>query len=167
MTLKPSKLNTSSPITQLDSQIITDLILTPLMGVADIKKDGRVDFVGGIRGHKELVKRCDEDCVAAIAMYPIKIEELISVADANLIMPPKSTWFEPKPRSGFVVRCWESSNTAKASRKISAKPTPVKAKPQSKLVSKQVESDSTTSKESKETMATPKKSISQKRNDKA
>jgi uncharacterized protein (DUF1015 family) len=115
MTLKPSKLNTSSPITQLDSQILTDLILTPLVGVTDIKKDPRVDFVGGIRGHKELVKRCNEDCVVAIAMYPTKIEELISVADAGLIMPPKSTWFEPKPRSGFVVRCWASGKTGKAS----------------------------------------------------
>ena len=117
MTLKPSKLDKSSPITQLDSQIITDLILTPLMGVTDIKKDGRVDFVGGIRGHKELVKRCNDDCVAAIAMHPVTIDELISVADANLIMPPKSTWFEPKPRSGFVVRCWPSGLTAKTTPK--------------------------------------------------
>ena len=106
MALKPSKLNTESPVSQIDAQIITDLILTPLIGITDIKKDGRVDFVGGIRGHKELEKRCKEDCVAAIAMHPITIDELLNVADAGLIMPPKSTWFEPKPRSGFVVRVW-------------------------------------------------------------
>ena len=107
MTLKQGKLNKKSAVTQIDSQIITDLILTPLVGITDIKKDPRVDFVGGIRGHKELEKRCNEDCVAAIAMKAVTIEELLDVADAGLIMPPKSTWFEPKPRSGFVVRCWD------------------------------------------------------------
>ena len=107
MTLKPGKLNKTSAVTQIDSQVMTELILTPLIGITDVKKDGRVDFVGGIRGHKELEKRCDEDCVAAIAMKAVTIEELLDVADAGLIMPPKSTWFEPKPRSGFVVRCWD------------------------------------------------------------
>ena len=107
MTLKPGKLNKTSAVTQIDSQVMTELILTPLIGITDIKADGRVDFVGGIRGHKELEKRCDEDCVAAIAMKAVTIEELLDVADAGLIMPPKSTWFEPKPRSGFVVRCWD------------------------------------------------------------
>ena len=107
MTLKPGKLNKKSAVTQIDASIVTELILTPLIGITDIKKDGRVDFVGGIRGHKELEKRCSEDCVAAIAMKAVTIEELLDVADAGLIMPPKSTWFEPKPRSGFVVRCWD------------------------------------------------------------
>jgi uncharacterized protein (DUF1015 family) len=65
-----------------------------------------IGFVGGIRGIAELKKRCAEDCVAAIAMYPVKISQLLAVADAAKIMPPKSTWFEPKPRSGFIVRCF-------------------------------------------------------------
>ena len=77
------------------------------MGITDIRGDDRIDFVGGIRGLPELVKRCKEDAIAAIAMYPVSLQELMSVADAGLIMPPKSTWFEPKPRSGFVVRCFE------------------------------------------------------------
>ena len=86
---------------------MTDLILTPLLDIKDVKKDPRIDFVGGIRGHKELERRCKEDCVAAIAIKPIKIEQLLAVADADQIMPPKSTWMEPKPRSGFVVRVFE------------------------------------------------------------
>ena len=63
----------------------------------------RVDFVGGIRGLKELEKRCEEDCVAAIAMYPTTLDELMEVADNGEIMPPKSTWFEPKLRSGIFI----------------------------------------------------------------
>jgi uncharacterized protein (DUF1015 family) len=78
-------------------------VLSPLLGIHDLKKDTRIDFVGGIRGHKELERRCKDDCVAAFALYPCSVAELLDVADANLIMPPKSTWFEPKPRSGFVV----------------------------------------------------------------
>jgi uncharacterized protein (DUF1015 family) len=81
--------------------------LTPILGIQDIRTDDRIDFVGGIRGLDELVKRCNEDCIAAIAMYPVTLKELMEVADAGLIMPPKSTWFEPKPRSGFAVRCFD------------------------------------------------------------
>jgi len=106
MKLKVEKLDTSTPITQLDSQILTDLVFSPLLNITDIKNDPCIDFVGGIRGHIELMKRCDEDCVAAFALKPCEIQEVMSVADADMIMPPKSTWFEPKPRSGFVVRCW-------------------------------------------------------------
>ena len=107
ISLKPEKLDKTNVISQLDSQIMTEKILTPLVGIKEIKKDSRVEFVGGIRGHSELEKRCSEDCVAAIAMKPVLLEELIAVADAGKIMPPKTTWFEPKPRSGFVVRCWD------------------------------------------------------------
>lgn len=107
MNLKESSLDKSSPISQLDSQVLTDLVLTAICGITDIKKDNRIDFVGGIRGHKELERRCNDDCVVAFAMYPITIEELMSVADADMIMPPKSTWFEPKPRSGLVMRVFD------------------------------------------------------------
>ena len=85
----------------------TKLILRKILDIQDVKRDNRVDFVGGIRGHKELVRRCQTDCLVAIAMHPCTIDELLDVADAELIMPPKSTWFEPKPRSGFVMRCFD------------------------------------------------------------
>ena len=105
--LKHEKLDLSTPVSQLDSQILTDTVLGPILGIEDLKKDSRIDFVGGIRGHEELEKRCLNDCAAAFALHPVNIEELLSVADAGLIMPPKSTWFEPKPRSGFCVRVFD------------------------------------------------------------
>ena len=105
--LKHDKLDLSTPVSQLDSQILTDTVLAPILGIEDLKKDSRIDFVGGIRGHEELEKRCLSDCAAAFALHPVNIEELLSVADAGLIMPPKSTWFEPKPRSGFCVRVFD------------------------------------------------------------
>jgi uncharacterized protein (DUF1015 family) len=107
LALKPASLDTSSPVTVIDSHMLTELVLKPILGIEDIKKDPRIDFVGGIRGLQELEKRCSEDCVAAFAMFPVQMEELLNVADAGLIMPPKSTWFEPKPRSGFVLRCFK------------------------------------------------------------
>jgi len=87
--------------------MLTDFVLSPILGITDIRGDDRIDFIGGIRGLAELEKRCKEDCVAGFAMFPVSIEELLAVADAGMIMPPKSTWFEPKPRSGFVVRCFD------------------------------------------------------------
>lgn len=69
----------------------------------DPKTDDRIDFVGGIRGKKELERRCHLDCMAAFAMYPTSIQQLFAVADAGLLMPPKSTWFEPKLRSGLFI----------------------------------------------------------------
>lgn len=107
MDLKQTSLDRSTPISQLDAQILTDLVFKPICDIVDLKKDQRIDFVGGIRGHKELVRRCGVDCVAAIAMYPCTMEEVMDVADADMIMPPKSTWFEPKPRSGLIMRCFE------------------------------------------------------------
>lgn len=84
--------------------MLNDLILDKILHIKDVRTDKRIDFVGGIRGIKELENRCEDDCVAAFAMHPVTVEELMRVADANLIMPPKSTWFEPKPRDGFVIR---------------------------------------------------------------
>ena len=94
-------------IKMLDSQILTDHVLSPLLSISDLRSDERIDFVGGIRGLDELVKRCNEDCDAAFAMYPVQLQELMDIADAGLIMPPKSTWFEPKARDGFVIRCFD------------------------------------------------------------
>ena len=104
MSMREDKIDHSTPVSRLDSHIINELVLRQLIGITDIKRDNRVGFIGGIRGHKELERRCQKDCVAAIAMHPISVTELMDVADADLIMPPKSSWFEPKPRSGFVVR---------------------------------------------------------------
>ena len=107
MRIKEDKIDRTNAVTQLDSHVLTELVITPILGIKDIRGDDRIDFVGGIRGLDELVKRCNEDCIAAIAMYPVQLEELMAVADSGLIMPPKSTWFEPKPRSGLVVRCFD------------------------------------------------------------
>ena len=81
MTVKEEKVDTANVVKQLDTQLLTDLVLTPILGIKDIRGDDRIDFVGGIRGIEELVRRCEEDCVAAIAMYPVQIEELFAIAD--------------------------------------------------------------------------------------
>ncbi len=91
------------PVGGLDVSVLQEHLLAPVLGIADPKTDSRIDFVGGIRGLSELERRCHTDCVAAVAMYPTSIEELFAVADAGLLMPPKSTWFEPKLRSGLFI----------------------------------------------------------------
>lgn len=95
--------NPSDPVADLDVSILQEKLLGPVLGIGDPKTDGRIDFVGGIRGMEELVRRCEEDCAVAFAMYPTSIAELFAVADAGLLMPPKSTWFEPKLRSGLFI----------------------------------------------------------------
>lgn len=95
--------NPADPVADLDVSILQDKLLHPVLGIGDPKTDGRIDFVGGIRGMEELVRRCEEDCAVAFAMYPTSIAELFAVADAGLLMPPKSTWFEPKLRSGLFI----------------------------------------------------------------
>ena len=91
------------PVEGLDVSLLQNLVLEPLLGISDPKTDDRIDFVGGIRGLEELVRRTNEDCRVAFAMYPTSISELFDVADAGLLMPPKSTWFEPKLRSGLFI----------------------------------------------------------------
>jgi len=91
------------PVKDLDVAILQDYVLTPILGIEDPKTDKRIDFVGGIRGIGELERRCKSDCVAAFSMYPTDIHELFAVADAGLLMPPKSTWFEPKLLSGLFI----------------------------------------------------------------
>jgi len=94
----------ADPIESLDVQILQNRLLEPVLGIKDPRTDKRIDFIGGIRGTQELEKLVDSgDCQVAFSMYPTTIEQLISVADAGKIMPPKSTWFEPKLRSGLVV----------------------------------------------------------------
>lgn len=92
------------PVKSLDVSILQDTVFTPLLNIVDQRTDKRVDFIGGIRGLKELEKRVDSgDWKAAFALYPTSIESLMAIADANEVMPPKSTWFEPKLKSGLVV----------------------------------------------------------------
>mgnify|MGYP004612163013 FL=1 len=102
LTLKPEYGN-CDPVEGLDVSILQKQILEPILGIQDPKTDKRIDFVGGIRGLSELERRVHTDMKAAFAMYPTSIGELFAVADAGLLMPPKSTWFEPKLRSGLFI----------------------------------------------------------------
>jgi uncharacterized protein (DUF1015 family) len=97
----------SDPVASLDCSICQDQILAPVFGVADPRRDKHVDFVGGIRGIQELEQRvASGDFTVAIHLYPTQIEELFAVSDAGLLMPPKSTWFEPKLRSGLFTHAF-------------------------------------------------------------
>lgn len=91
------------PIGNLDYVLLYDRVLAPILGIGDIRTDKRIDFVGGIRGTKELERRVNKGGGVAFAMHPVTIKQLTSVSDAGEIMPPKSTWFEPKLRSGLLV----------------------------------------------------------------
>lgn len=95
--------NAEDPVADLDVSILQERLLAPVLGIGDPRTDARIDFIGGIRGMEELVRRCSEDCAVAFAMYPTSIAELFAVADAGMLMPPKSTWFEPKLRSGLFI----------------------------------------------------------------
>ena len=96
-------LKSDDPVKGLDVSVLQDGLLGPVLGIGDPRTDKRIDFVGGIRGLKELEKRCSEDMKVAFSMFPTSIEELFNVADQGLLMPPKSTWFEPKLRSGLFL----------------------------------------------------------------
>ena len=98
-----SEYKNEDPVDGLDVSLLQNQILYPMLDIRDPKTSDRIDFVGGIRGLSELEKRCNEDCAVAFAMYPTAIGDLFKVADANRLMPPKSTWFEPKLRSGLFI----------------------------------------------------------------
>jgi len=98
-----NSLKSSDPVKGLDVSLLQDNLLGPVLGIGDPRTDKRIDFIGGIRGLKELEKRCSQDMAVAFSMYPTSIQELFAVADAGLLMPPKSTWFEPKLRSGLFI----------------------------------------------------------------
>lgn len=97
------KIRSADAVKGLDVSILQDYLLAPILGINDPKTDKRIDFVGGIRGLKELERRAETDMKLAFSMYPTSIEELFDVADASRLMPPKSTWFEPKLRSGLFL----------------------------------------------------------------
>lgn len=101
---KPGTYNDNDPIGVLDVTILSDKVLAPVLNIVDLRKDKRIDFVGGLRGLGELKKRVDSgEMKVAFALYPVTMKQLIDIADNNLIMPPKVTWFEPKLRSGLVL----------------------------------------------------------------
>ena len=97
------ELGTDDPVDELDVSILQNALLGPILGIGDPRTDKRIDFIGGIRGLKELERRTEEDMAVGFALYPTSIQELLDVADANRLMPPKSTWFEPKLRSGLFI----------------------------------------------------------------
>jgi uncharacterized protein (DUF1015 family) len=101
---KSGTFNDNDPIGVLDVTILSNLVLDRILGIADLRTSTRIDFVGGIRGLGELKKRVDSgDMKVAFALYPVSMQQLINIADSGNIMPPKTTWFEPKLRSGLVI----------------------------------------------------------------
>lgn len=104
LTAKEGTYNDSDPIGVLDVTVSSDLILRDILGITDLRSDKRIDFVGGIRGLEELKRRVDSgEMKMALALYPVTMGQLIDIADSGNIMPPKTTWFEPKLRSGLVI----------------------------------------------------------------
>ena len=104
LTAKPGTYNDNDPIGVLDVTISSDLILRDILGITDLRSDKRIDFVGGIRGLGELSRRVDSgEMAVALALYPVSMKQLMDIADTGNIMPPKTTWFEPKLRSGLVI----------------------------------------------------------------
>ena len=104
LTARPGTYNDGDPIGCLDVTVLSDLVLTPVLNITDLRNSKRIDFVGGIRGLGELKRRVDSgEMAVAFALYPVSMKQLIDIADTGNIMPPKTTWFEPKLRSGLVV----------------------------------------------------------------
>ncbi len=101
---KPGTYPAEDPVASLDCDILQKNLLNPVLGIGDPRVDENIDFVGGIRGAEELKKRVDSgECAVAFKLHPVSIEQLMNVADAGMVMPPKSTWFEPKLRSGLIT----------------------------------------------------------------
>jgi uncharacterized protein (DUF1015 family) len=104
LTAKQGTYNDSDPIGVLDVTILSEQILAPLLNIKDLRTDKRIEFVGGLRGLGELEKRVNSgEMRVAFALYPVTMKQLIDIADSGNIMPPKTTWFEPKLRSGLVL----------------------------------------------------------------
>lgn len=103
LTARPELFEGKDAVGSLDVSVLQDYLLGPVLGIGDPRTDQRIDFIGGIRGLSELEKRADSDMKISFSMYPTSITELFDVADQELLMPPKSTWFEPKLRSGLFI----------------------------------------------------------------
>ena len=108
LTAKEGTYNDEDPIGVLDVTVLSDLVLDKILGISDLRTSKRIDFVGGIRGLGELQQRVDSgEMKVAFALYPVSMQQLIDIADTGNIMPPKTTWFEPKLRSGVVIHSFE------------------------------------------------------------
>ncbi len=103
LTAKEGTFDPNAPVSQLDVSILQNNLISPILGIDDPRTDKRIDFVGGIRGLEELERRANTDMALAFSMYPTTLDDLMAIADADLIMPPKSTWFEPKLLSGLFI----------------------------------------------------------------
>ena len=104
LTARPGTYNDNDPIGVLDVTVLSNLVFDKILNLGDLRTSKRIDFVGGIRGLSELQKRVDSgEMVAAFALYPVTMQQIIDIADTGNIMPPKTTWFEPKLRSGLVI----------------------------------------------------------------
>ncbi|HST21573.1 MAG TPA: DUF1015 family protein [Blastocatellia bacterium] len=104
LTIPPGSVNADDPISSLDVSVLQERVLDPLLAIKDVRTDKRIDFVGGIRGASALEQSVNEGrATVAFSLYPVTVEELMAIADANEIMPPKSTWFEPKLRDGLLT----------------------------------------------------------------
>jgi uncharacterized protein (DUF1015 family) len=104
LVVRPGLVSDDDPVKRLDVSLLQDRILRPILGIGDPRTDPRIAFSGGIRGLSELTRRVDSgEYAVAFALYPTSLEDVMRVADAGKVMPPKSTWFEPKLRSGMVV----------------------------------------------------------------
>ena len=104
MSARPGTYDDNDPIGVLDVTILSNNVLDNILGIKDLRTDKRIDFVGGIRGLGELKRRVDNgEMKVAFAMYPVSMKQIIDIADTGNIMPPKTTWFEPKLRSGLVI----------------------------------------------------------------
>ena len=102
--IDPALIPAADPVRRLDVSLLSDQLLAPILGIGDLRRDKRIDFVGGIRGREELERRVDSgEMAVAFALYPVSMQQLMDIADTGNIMPPKTTWFEPKLRSGLVI----------------------------------------------------------------
>ncbi|MBX3669842.1 MAG: DUF1015 domain-containing protein [Rhodocyclaceae bacterium] len=103
LAIRPERIPATDPVARLDVSLLSDNLLGPILGIADLRRDKRIDFVGGIRGLPELERRVNSgEMAVAFSLHPTRMEDLMAVADANQVMPPKSTWFEPKLADGLV-----------------------------------------------------------------
>ena len=104
LSAKEGRCNDDDPIGVLDVTVLSERILDRILGIKDLRTDKRIDFVGGIRGLGELKRRVDSgEMKVAFALYPVSMDQLVAIADSGNIMPPKTTWFEPKLRSGLAI----------------------------------------------------------------
>jgi uncharacterized protein (DUF1015 family) len=103
LTAKAEFIDEKDPVLCLDVSILQNNLISPVLNITDPRTDKRIDFVGGIRGLGELERRCKEGMKLAFSMYPTSLNELMDIADAGKVMPPKSTWFEPKLLSGLFI----------------------------------------------------------------